>query len=324
VLDGGSSAGQASWGLFIFSADDSTIKGLVINRLGTGIFISAANSSSSEATGNKVEGNFIGADAFGGAITGLGNTHGVIMAQRATKNTIGGTTAGARNMISDNAQFGVVTNGDSVSGNQVQGNLIGINKNGSPLGNGADGVRIQGSGSGNRILSNSIFSNNDGLGINLNTTLPTDGVTANDGDDPNTSKPDPDKDTGPNNLQNYPDITSAQVFEEIFGDTTTITGELTSTPSTRKKKRTFTIQFFSSPEKDPSGFGEGKTFLGEIQVKTDRNGVARDANGAPEFSFTVNQDLTGQYVTATATNKKTGDTSEFSEAERVKEPVIGP
>lgn len=55
-----------------------------------------------------------------------------------------------------------------------------------------------------------------------------------------------------------------------------------------------------------------------IATKTDRQGNA-------SFGFEVGQGAVseGEYVTATATNKATGDTSELSEAERVVGSVIG-
>src|SRR3712207_9259313 len=74
-----------------------------------------------------------------------------------------------------------------------------------------------------------------------------------------------DGDTGPNNRQNYPVITDATT---AVGLGTTIQGTLNSIPSS-VTTQTFTIQFFSSPAADPSGFGEGKIFLGETQVQTD-------------------------------------------------------
>ena len=301
------------------AANNVVIRGLVINNFE---FCGSANSSSApgirlSGTGHRVEGNFIGTNAGG---TGSDrNARGVLLSG-ANDSTIGGTSAAARNLISGNVHSGVEVS--SGSGNTIEGNLIGPDKDGQPLAesNAVLGGVVISSGTGNRILSNSIFSNAD-LGVDLKGGVESsEGVTDNDLDDPTTSKPDPDKDTGPNRLQNYPVITSAQTF----GSFTSISGTLESTPSTREKKRTFIIQFFSSPSEDPSHFGEGKTFLGQIQVKTDRKGVARDADGNSPFGFAPIQKIPkDQFITATATNKKTGDTSEFSRARVVEEPVIG-
>jgi hypothetical protein len=147
--------------------------------------------------------------------------------------------------------------------------------------------------SGNRILSNSIYDNGE-LGIDLK----NNGITPNDLFD---------SDTGPNTFQNFPVISSATTF----GASTTIQGRLHSTPN-----QTFTIQFFSSPAPDPSGFGEGKTFLGEIPSVTTRS------NGDVSFTFTPAKAVpVGHWVTATATG--VGGTSEFSRARLVEPPVIG-
>jgi parallel beta-helix repeat protein len=166
---------------------------------------------------------------------------------------------------------------------------------------GIDGVGVSGDdGTGNRILSNSIFDNGL-LGIDLRGS---DGPSAND-----TS----DGDAGPNNQQNYPVITDATTV----GTVTTIEGTLNSIPSS-VTTQTFTLQFFSSPAVDPSGFGEGKTFLGETQVET-------DAIGNASFTFVPAQKVpVGQFITATATNNATGDTSEFSQANDVEPPVAQP
>jgi len=137
---------------------------------------------------------------------------------------------------------------------------------------------------GNRILSNSIFSN-AGLGIDLN----DDGPTANDPGD---------KDTGPNNLQNKPALSSAK---KSATGTTTGRGTLNSTPG-----KTFNVQFFS----DPSGTDEGKTLLGSMSVTT---------NGTGNVSFTFSTKKTirlGQNITATATGPG-GNTSEFSAPRKV-------
>ena len=70
----------------------------------------------------------------------------------------------------------------------------------------------------------------------------------------------------------------------------------------------FLIQFFSSPIADPSGFGQGQTFLGSTTVTTNGAGTA-----AINFNLSTNLAV-GTWVTVTATNQSTGDTSEFSNA----------
>lgn len=146
-------------------------------------------------------------------------------------------------------------------------------------GNGQDGVQIHGNdATGNRVLSNSIYANGD-LGIDLN----GDGPTANDPGDP---------DTGANNLQNKPVLTSAKTG----GGTTTVRGKLDSTPN-----KTFKIQFFSNP----SGTYEGKKLIGTKSFTTDGSGDAT-------FAFSPAQKVdVGRTVTATATSPG-GNTSKFS------------
>jgi hypothetical protein len=130
------------------------------------------------------------------------------------------------------------------------------------------------------IIENSIFANT-GLGIDLR----MNGVTANDPGDP---------DTGPDGLQNYPVIASAITT----GGTSWIEGSLNSTPST-----SFALHFYSNTAPDPSGFGEGETYLGTINVNTDASGNATFVrSGAPLTS--------GSFITATATGPS--GTSEFS------------
>src|SRR5205823_12114985 len=112
------------------------------------------------------------------------------------------------------------------------------------------------SSTGNAIRGNSIFSNGttaQHLGIDLG----TNGVTANDAGD---------GDTGANNLQNFPVLTSAS----MVGGNTTIQGTFNSTASTNN----FTIEFFANAACDASGNGEGKRFLGSTTVNTNASGNA--------------------------------------------------
>jgi hypothetical protein len=120
----------------VLQADDSTIKGLVINGFDSrGIVVEGFNT-----TGNKVEGNFIGTDAAG--TSALGNEDGVDI-QQADDTTVGGTVSGARNVISGNRDAGIQIVSDSATGNEVLGNYIGTDKNGTAdLGNSGRGVIV--------------------------------------------------------------------------------------------------------------------------------------------------------------------------------------
>jgi hypothetical protein len=105
-----------------------------------------------QVSGNVVEGNYIGTDATG--TKALGNAaNGVEITDRSSSNTVGGTVAGAGNLISGNGQNGVLidqsASGGGVPLNLVQGNLIGTNSTGNAaIGNGANGVELQGQGAG--------------------------------------------------------------------------------------------------------------------------------------------------------------------------------
>ena len=82
------------------------------------------------ATWNFVQGNLIGLDAAGtnSISNALGGVH---LDSGATNNTIGGTVAGARNVISGNTTAGVFFNGAGTSGNLVEGNYVGTDITGT-------------------------------------------------------------------------------------------------------------------------------------------------------------------------------------------------
>ncbi|HXI96682.1 MAG TPA: hypothetical protein VNG04_11180, partial [Candidatus Acidoferrum sp.] len=101
------------------------------------------------ATGNKVQGNYIGTDASGSAA--LGNGANGVAIGGVPGNVIGGTDPGDGNVISANLASGVVITGSAASGNLVQGNLVGTDRTGSfALGNGTWGVTLDGA-NGNTV-----------------------------------------------------------------------------------------------------------------------------------------------------------------------------
>jgi hypothetical protein len=99
--------------------------------------IVGTSSTNVKVLGNRIGTNKNGASDFGNADDGvrIGNS---------SNTTIGGTSAGAGNVISGNDANGVfITGTSSATSNKVQGNFIGTDVSGtSRLGNGSDGVSI--------------------------------------------------------------------------------------------------------------------------------------------------------------------------------------
>jgi titin len=120
---------------------------------------------------NTVLGNLIGTSADGAFDVGNG-VHGVTIVNSSDNNTIGGTVAAARNVISGNNLDGVNIDGAGTSDNRVWGNYIGTNEGGSAaIANLGEGVEISGGSSGNSVgggsasQRNVISGNAVGVGI---------------------------------------------------------------------------------------------------------------------------------------------------------------
>lgn len=253
----------------------------------------------------QVQGNYIGISFSGSVIAGNGDS-GVLIDSNSSNNTIGGATQNLGNVVAKNGKSGVVIWGNT-NGNFVRNNIIGWDPSVQiGLGNAGHGVAIDGNnnvidqnvignntktgihiaqGTGNRLTANRI-SNNAELGIDLGNP---GGQTANDNGD---------GDSGPNNFQNYPVLSSVL----SNGSDTTVIGTLNSTPNS-----SFTMEFFVNTTNDPTGYGEGAQYLAQLPANT-------DGAGNFNFSATMQNIVTapGQWVSVTATNNATGDTSEFS------------
>ena len=261
-------------------------------------------------TGNTISGNKIGANAANAV--GLGNSLDGVLIDGAALDPVSG------NVISGNKMNGVhLQNG--ATGILIQDNFIGSNAAGTaalantgsailianssnntiggatpPLDNliafnTGNGITITGTSTGDRIQQNSIFSNL--LGIDLD----NNGVTPNTPGGPH---------GGANHDQNFPVIMSAG-FNGPSGASVNLS--MNGTPNS-----TFTVELFDSPAANASGFGEGKVYLGSVQMTT-------DANGNASSTFNVAGALAGTYITATATDNALLDTSEFSAAVKVSD-----
>ena len=128
-----------------------TVKGLIVNRFGgSGIFIWGKG-------GNKIIGCWIGTDKTGSAAAG-NKANGIIV--QSPNNTIGGTSASDRNVLSGNGTAGVLYYLAAASNNKILGNYVGTdctgskavaNHNGIQI-NGATNVTVGGTAAGSRNI----------------------------------------------------------------------------------------------------------------------------------------------------------------------------
>lgn len=310
AANGSSALGNSGAGVSVAGASGIQIEGnLISGNTGPGLILQ------SNAQNTLVTRNIIGLNA--GASAKVGNSSYGIHVPNGNNSVIGGNGIG--NTIAGNGQDGIFISGSSTN-NGIYGNSIGTNEGGSGglgnsmfgvhislapgneigdagsglgnliAGNGADGIYVTGeSATGNAIRANSIRDNGD-LGIDLG----NNGVTPNDPGDP---------DAGPNGLQNFPVVTAVS----SNGSQTQFTGTLNSLPN-----RTFRIDFYSSPACDPSGYGEGRIYVGWRDVNT--NGA-----GNASFNFTLPIGVGVNWVVAATASDMSvgGQTSEFSQCRQV-------
>lgn len=249
---------------------------------------------------HTIQGNLIGTDFTG--TSALPNTDDGL--DIATHNDlVGGTEAGAGNVISGNMDDGLEL---AAFNTVVQGNLIGTDITGQVgLPNAEVGIQIEGlsrdtliggENGGNTIafnpqigllisnnraghtISRNVFHSNGLLGIDLG----GGGVTANDKGDLDSG--------GPNDLQNFP------MLHEVVttSDSTTISGTLDSGTDN------YVLEFFVNLGCDESGHGEGRDFIGSLTA----------ASG--DFQVTFDQAIAGGRVISSTATAENGSTSEFS------------
>jgi hypothetical protein len=281
--------GGAIWNGYSLTLVDSVLDGNSA-AVGGGI----VNVGEAEITRCMLTGN--AADFFGGGIwnggsptptltvtssTISGNTgEGVYLRNLPGAQSLGSTKL-LHNIVMHNTKSGVLFLGDFLQsaadyliGSPLAGNTISSN--------GRAGVAVVGSTSAGITIRGNLIYGNAGLGIDLG----NDGLTPNSPGGPH---------NGPNHLQNFPLLVSAN----SNGASTTLAGALNSAPN-----KIFLIDCYASPLD-----GSDQTYLGATAVLTDTNGNAL-------FSATLPQAVpAGWIVTATATTIDTapyGDTSEFS------------
>ena len=275
---------------------------VISGNTGEGVFVI-------NGSGCKIQGNRIGTNVAG--TEQLSNQWGVYATVHTGLLVGGDFDAGEGNLISGNQMDGAYI---STDGAVVTGNTIGTDPGATePLGNGRAGIYLTleshdaliggvAEGEANVIAWNQTGVWNDGLrnAIRANPTFfnqrlgidnVPDGVTKNDAGD---------GDTGANQLQNFPLISSVD-----YGATNlTVHGILKSTPNT-----TFDVDVFESPSctPRPRQLLQSAYYLGSTQITTD------GAGDAP-FDILMNDANAPQHppISLTVTDPS-GDTSEFSQ-----------
>ncbi len=305
-------------GILIENAASNIIGGkdsanVISGNKGSGIKISGETSAQ-----NTIQANVIGADMAAKKI--IGNESNGILISGAPKNLIGGDEKPLGNVITGSGMNGVQIEGNQARGNAVMMNIIGVHDQVSTMTNALHGILIAESawenviggdektsnticfnggngiavcsGSRNPLFINSIFKNN-GLGIDLG----CDGVTENDA---------LDEDSGANNLQNYPLLITA-IYE---AGNLEISGTLHSKPESQ-----YLVHFYANNEMNASGHGEGYILAGKDTLTT-------DADGNADFNLLLETKgvFGGMFLSTTATDMATSDTSEFSGCVMILDP----
>ena len=197
------------------------------------------------------------------------------------RNVFGRDLWGTNNVYVDVA----VRLSDGAQDNVVSDNIIGRANSGLLLGDALQSPPTL-AGSGNRLSRNLLFD----------VAFPLIGLDAANHFAPLANDP-RDADSGPNGLQNHPELTTASAAGGVEG-------RLEAAPQGR-----YTIEFFAAASCHPSGSGGADFYLGSTDVDTDGNGVATFSTLFPQRPFGGLRP--GDQVSATATDS-VGNTSELS------------
>jgi parallel beta-helix repeat protein len=297
VTSNGSSAlPNAGIGVYVETSQQSNIieSNLISGNTSDGIYLY-------QSTNNVIRGNDIGTDVTG--LLAIPNAEdGLALFAASQSNQITG------NIIAASGNYGVILSDPGTDANMLQANNIGVGADGATaLGNTWQGVVIQsgassntigqslgGSGAGNIIADNGyggviLYSTNT-----LGNSIRGNSIFGNSGPGIDLVPVSPGQ--GPNDLENYPVLTSAAVFT----NTMVVAGTVSNGAN-----QIILVDIYYNPAQDPTGYGQGRTFAGTATAQT-------GASGTASFSLPFATRLAGQYFSATATDASTGNTSQFS------------
>jgi hypothetical protein len=292
--------GGETWGIQAAINSKVQIEGLAIGGFYIGVWIGSEHGA--ELCDNRIGTNLAGTAAnpnwIGVAVTSFADS---VRIGRSCPQGVDG------NLISGNSEWGIVADGSEVD---IDRNLVGTDESGgAPLPNGPESVEFDGGGilvendatevtvGGTDDLGrpHNVIAFNRGPGVAVEggasfATIRENSIHSNQG-------------LGIESPSSTAVATIASVAQIVSG-TTTVTGTVDGAPNTE-----YDLEFFSNEECDPSGFGEGRYFVGSTgdQVKT-------DGSGSAAFSSTLLALVlrAAHFFTMTATDATKTRTSEFS------------
>lgn len=344
TFDGTGDAGNGAAGIRLVGSTSNNLIGgptLALRNIISGQAVGiATGGGTGTKTNNTIQGNFIGTNVAGTAA--IPNNFGIYFSNPIANTQIVG------NVISGNSSYGIALDGSTVAGTLIKNNRIGVAANGTtalPNGiigvlvaegahdntiggtavgdgnliafNGEKGVVIgsdpnnlildEPAGNGNRVLGNRIFGSFNTIFVSA------DGINF-------PAQDSLDADTGPNDLQNFPDLTSA--IRSADGTTLTVAGTLSS-----KANRNYRIEvFFFNADNQVNNTIQDLTFVGSTTTTTNSSGAGTISATLPLPAALP----TNARVLATATDLTTGDTSNNSVniaatvAPMIKDDVLTP
>jgi hypothetical protein len=254
------------------------------------------------ASGNTVVGNYIGTSLNGTTAVANGS-HGIEIVGGATTNQIGGTVAGSGNIVAGNVAIGIRLADAATAGNRIEGNRIGVNVAGTGLGNGLDGVRFE-TAAGSAPAGGLLVANANLVKRNTIAANAGNGIAVRDTS--RLARIEENAISSNGQLGIVVDATANDGFPapNVTKAVTTATGLTVSGTLAGRANESYRVELFGNAAADPSGVGEGQTFLGAVTVVTD---------GVGQASFALDVGTTA-VVTGTSQRVLTGDTSAFSNA----------
>jgi hypothetical protein len=265
-------------GCWIGLAPDGTVAG--ITSWGFRTFGSSNQIGDPNGSGNVIVGAGTAIGIAGGATNNVVQNN--LLGQ-----TPSGTAAGNFEGVAFSGGFGSVTDNTVGGTGTNEGNLIAHNQ--------ANGLRLTDDAIRNTIRGNRVFDN-----ANLGIDLANDTTTANDVGD---------ADDGPNRLQNFPEIQSADY--DAGADEVTVTYQVPSDPNASGSGASaypLTVDFYRADMDEE----EGRAYLGTDTYTTSDYNTSTGGPDPKTITFTPAAPASDTaFVVATATDAD-GNTSEFS------------